>query len=536
MPPALIALSALAPGALLVAGVLGGLRAAAPRAATTLAIVAAAVALAGTAAAAAWTSVAGPTVSETLGAAGAGLSLRLDALSATVALLVAFVGLIVVRFSRNYLDGDPGQGRFMRWLCLTLAAVLALILSGNLLQLWLAWIATSLSLNRLLLFYPERPAAVLAARKKFVVSRVGDALVLAAMLLLHRAFGSLDFAALAVGAEALRAAGSTTLAVQGAAACLVGAALLKSAQFPFHGWLTEVMETPTPVSALLHAGVINAGGFLVLRLAGVISLSAPAMELMVVAGGATALFGSLVMLTQTSVKGALAASTIAQLGFMILECGLGAFSAALLHLVAHSLYKAHAFLSSGSVVDAARASPGAGTPVHPGWVTAAAAFALVATGTVAAVFSELATQPGVVVLGAVLALGVASLLAQGAAGARSPALLLRVAGAAAAVTAAYFALQVAAERLTAGALPGPAPLRGGLDAALCALVVLSFAAVTVLQEAWRRPYAGARWLALRTHLSHGLYLNTLANRAAMRLWPSPPRPASALAPVQGARP
>ena len=282
------------------------------------AALAAAFALALAASAATTAAVHGPLATGTLGIKGVGLGLYIDALSAIIVSLVAFVGLIVTLYSRNYLSGDPAQGRFTKWLCLTLAAVLLLIVSGNLFQFALAWIATSLGLNKLLLFYPERPAAVLAARKKFLASRVGDVCLAAAMILLHQTFGSLDYTVLFAGAEAMRAAGDIPGTVHAVAVFLVVAALLKSAQFPLHGWLTEVMETPTPVSALLHAGVINAGGFLVLRFAGVISLSAPSLEILVIAGGFTALFGSVVMLTQTSVKVSLAYSTIAQMGFMML--------------------------------------------------------------------------------------------------------------------------------------------------------------------------------------------------------------------------
>ena len=135
-----------------------------------------------------------------------------------------------------------------------------------------------------------------------------------------------------------------------AAALLAIAALLKSAQFPTHGWLTEVMETPTPVSALLHAGVVNAGGFLLIRFADVMLQAPVVLAVLVMVGGFTALFGSLVMLTQSAVKTSLAWSTVAQMGFMILQCGLALFPIALLHIVAHSLYKAHAFLASGSAI------------------------------------------------------------------------------------------------------------------------------------------------------------------------------------------
>jgi NAD(P)H-quinone oxidoreductase subunit 5 len=240
--------------------------------------------------------------------------------------------------------------------------VLGVISAGNLAFLILAWIATSVGLNTLLLFYRERPAAQLAAKTKFIASRLGDLFLICAAASLWMSFGTLAFPELFAAA---RTAPSGTLALP--AIFIVLAALLKSAQLPFHGWLVEVMETPTPVSALLHAGVINAGGFLVLRLADIVAPSESALHILSLVGGATALFGSIVMLTQTSVKAALAYSTIAQMGFMMLECGLGAFAAALLHILAHSLYKAHAFLSSGSVIDLARASwtPSPGGQPHP---------------------------------------------------------------------------------------------------------------------------------------------------------------------------
>ena len=193
----------------------------------------------------------------TTGVDGIGFALQLDALSATVALLVAFVGTIVIGYSRNYLDGDPGHGRFIQGLSLTLASVLLLILSGNLFQLALAWAATSLGLHRLLLFYRERPSAILAARKKFLAGRIGDLCLVAAMVLAYRAFGSLDFSVIQSGARALQDTAAIPGGIHGLAALLVVAGLLKCAQFPLHGWLLEVMETPTPVSALLHAGVIR---------------------------------------------------------------------------------------------------------------------------------------------------------------------------------------------------------------------------------------------------------------------------------------
>jgi hypothetical protein len=211
----------------------------------------------------------------------------------------------------------------------------------------------SLGLHRLMLFYPERAAAQLAARKKALASRIGDGCMLGAALLAWHVFGRLDFAGIAALAPAMEQGWAT----HALAALLVLAALVKSAQFPLHGWLTEVMETPTPVSALLHAGIINAGGILLLRMSGVLALSGPAMDFLLLVGAVTAVFGAAVMLTQPSVKVNLAWSTIAQMGFMMMQCGLGAFGAALLHIVAHALYKAHAFLSSGGVVATRRPDP-----------------------------------------------------------------------------------------------------------------------------------------------------------------------------------
>ncbi|MGF1563702.1 MAG: proton-conducting transporter membrane subunit, partial [Geminicoccaceae bacterium] len=266
----------------------------------------------------------GPMTSPLLGAFGFGLAVRLDPLSVTLALLVAFIGAVVVQYARNYLDGDARQGAFMGDLCLTLAAVLMLVTAGNLVQLVLAWIGTSLALHRLLVFYPERDKAVLAARKKFIAARIGDICLLTGALGLALTFGTGDIATILADARAMAGAETLPAMVPLAAVLIALAALLKSAQFPLHGWLPEVMETPTPVSALLHAGIINAGGFLIVRLADLVLLYPPAMHLLAVIGGFTALFAAVVMLTQTSIKVALAWSTIAQMGFMLLQCGLGA--------------------------------------------------------------------------------------------------------------------------------------------------------------------------------------------------------------------
>ena len=474
----------------------------------------------------------GPLHTGTIGVAGIGFALYLDALSALMYVLVSFIGTIVVLYSRNYMDGDPGQGRFVRRLAVTLAAVLVLIVSGNLFQLALAWLATSLGLHGLLVFYRDRPAAMLAARKKFLLSRLGEICLVIAMVLIHRAFGSLDYSAVFSRVEALRATGSMPGSIQVAGILLVGAALLKSAQFPVHGWLIEVMETPTPVSALLHAGIINAGGFLILRFSGLISLSTHALDLLVIVGALTALFGSLVMLTQTSVKVSLAYSTIAQMGFMMLECGLGAFSAALLHIVAHALYKAHAFLSSGSVIDIARASwsPSPGGRPHPARLVFAIIAVLGVSIGVGTMFgATLYAKPGVFALGAIVLLGLVHLLANSIDERPSLYVIGRTLALAAVVALAYFGLQWAAERLFSGSLPPTQALRGRLEGFIVAGVVVAFAVLTLFQSllSWAR--GPANWHALYAHVSNGFYINTIANRWILRFWPVASRRARPLA-------
>jgi NAD(P)H-quinone oxidoreductase subunit 5 len=451
----------------------------------------------------------GPWTSPVLGAAGYGVSVRLDAVSAVMLVLVAFVGWVVVRYAANYLDGEARQGVFTGGLLATLASVLLLVQAGNLWLFVVAWIATSLFLHRLLLFYPERQAAQRAARKKFLTARIGDVALLVAAIILVNAYGTSDIATIL---DAARAGQAHSLAIV-AAILIALAALLKSAQFPAHGWLTEVMETPTPVSALLHAGVINAGGFLLIRFADVMLLAPGVLAVLVMIGGFTAIFGGLVMLTQPSVKTSLAWSTIAQMGFMILQCGLALFPLALLHIAAHSLYKAHSFLASGGAVERVAAARRPGPVAIPNSKAVIRAFviALVIYGAVGAAFGFAMKSPQEIALGAILIFGVAYLLAQGLADAAPRILTQRTAVYSLAAAAGYFALQTGTEWLMSGTLPlTPAP--GPLEWALMVLAVLSFGVVAVAQAMfplWAYHPAAA---GLRVHLSNGLYANAVFDR------------------------
>jgi NAD(P)H-quinone oxidoreductase subunit 5 len=451
----------------------------------------------------------GPGTGPMLGGGAVGFASRIDAVSVTMLLLVSAVGWVVLRYSATYLDGEARQGPFTGWMCLTLGAVLLLVQAGSLAQIVLAWIATSLFLHRLLLFYPERVAARRAARKKFATARIADAALVGAALLLVAGFGTGDVAAILAEART----GAAPATAPWAAGLLALAALLKSAQFPTHGWLTEVMETPTPVSALLHAGVINAGGFLLIRFADVMLLAPGVLAVLAMVGGFTALFGGLVMLTQPAVKTSLAWSTVAQMGFMILQCGLALFPLALLHVVAHSLYKAHAFLASGGAVERVAAIARPGPVAVPNGAAVGRAFlvALAIFAGVGFVFGFAGKSPQAVALGAILIFGVAYLLAQGLADAAPRALTRRMALYSGAAAAGYFALQTGAAWLMAGTLP-PTPAPGPLEWALIVLAVASFGLVAVAQAMfplWAYHPAAA---GLRVHLSNGLYANAVFDR------------------------
>jgi NAD(P)H-quinone oxidoreductase subunit 5 len=215
------------------------------------------------------------------------------------------------------------------------------------------------------------------------------------------------------------------------------------------------------------------------------------------------------------------------MGFMLLQCGLGAFAPALLHIVAHSLYKAHAFMSSGSVIDLARAAwtPSPGGAPHPARVTLAAGLLVAIALVVGTLFgTTFAAQPAVVALGAIVLLGLVHLVVVAIDERPNAFVIGRAVGTAVVVAGVYFALQRATAALTAGSLPPAPPLHDAFDSVAIVLVVFGFAAITVFQNALPRHAGEPRWQALYAHLSNGLYVNTLANRLVIRLWPAPPPP------------
>jgi NAD(P)H-quinone oxidoreductase subunit 5 len=277
-------------------------------------------------------------------------------MKAIVMLTVVAIGTILMRFSRNYLVGEACYPRFLRWMQLTLSSVVITILANHLIIFWAGWLAVSLSLHNLLLLYPERPRAIIAAHKKFILARTSECLMAGAFVLLFLAFDTLyidEILYLVNQPSSIiqTQSGLTNAELTTYAACLISAAaLLKCAQLPAHGWLINIVEAPTPVSALLHAGVINLGGYLLLAFAPLVAASSQAQWMLLVVAGLSVFFSALIMTTRVTIKVRLAWSTSSQMGLMLIECAMGLYSLALIHLVAHSFYKAYAFLNTGSAV------------------------------------------------------------------------------------------------------------------------------------------------------------------------------------------
>lgn len=457
-----------------------------------------------------------------LGFQGSGFGQRADPLGAVVMLLVAFVGWVIVRYSQRYLQGERQELHYVRWLLATLATVFVVIATNNVLVLALAWMATSLALHHLLVFFKERPAAVMAAHKKFIVARLADLCMAAAVVLLYLAFGTLNMDAMFKVAAVQP---QWPVSAHAAVLLVALAALLKCAQLPFHGWLIQVMEAPTPVSALLHAGIVNLGGFVLIRFAPLVSQVPSAQVLLVVVGATTAVLAALVMTTRISVKVMLAWSTCAQMGFMLMQCGLGAWDMALLHLLAHSLYKAHAFLSAGGAVQRSMVAQMTAVQQPAGWgatllgMAIGTAMVLLAGSAWSALLPGATASPALWVLAGVVALALVPLVngsALAVAGWRLPALALG----AFAVAFAYFGLHVLVSawlRLPVQVqVPGTSPPALW---ALVALVAMAFAGLFLLQSLITIAPRSALVQSLYPWFYGGLFLDEKFNGVAFRLWP-----------------
>jgi NADH-quinone oxidoreductase subunit L len=284
----------------------------------------------------------------------AGFDLQVDQLTVVMLLVVTGVGWLIHIYSTGYMAHEKGYYRFFSYLNLFMFFMLILILSANYVLLFVGWEGVGLCSYLLIGFYFLKKSAADAGKKAFIVNRIGDFGFMLGMFLLFRTFGTLDFVPLfakagPMPADAMGQYGTLTIA------CLlifVGATG-KSAQLPLYVWLPDAMEGPTPVSALIHAATMVTAGVYVVARSHVLYLHSPsAMVIVAIVGCATALFAATIGLVQTDIKKVLAYSTVSQLGYMFLGCGVGAFSAGVFHLMTHAFFKALLFLAAGSVIHA----------------------------------------------------------------------------------------------------------------------------------------------------------------------------------------
>jgi len=275
------------------------------------------------------------------------LGLMVDSLTAVMLIVVTLVSLMVQIYSQGYMHGDPGYHRYFAFMSLFTGSMLALVMADNLLFMYVFWEMVGLCSYLLIGFWFHRPAAANAAKKAFIVTRLGDFGFLAAILLLFFNTGTFDIARLhSLAITGVLAGSVLTWAAIGIFAGAVG----KSAQFPLHTWLPDAMEGPTPVSALIHAAtMVAAGVFLVARCYPLFSHSVEALTTVAVIGGFTAIFAATMGLVMTDIKRVLAYSTISQLGYMMLGLGVGGVAIGIFHLFNHAFFKALLFLGAGSV-------------------------------------------------------------------------------------------------------------------------------------------------------------------------------------------
>ena len=282
----------------------------------------------------------------------------IDRLSAVMMVLISGVGTVIYAYSIDYMYQDPHEPRYLTLIGLAMFVLLCMVSSANLMMLFLFWQLLSFLLY--LLAHNHTHAGTLeGAFKTFTLLRVGDVMFLAGIVLAYALYGTLEFPELFAKAAESSATLSPLpgLDLSGATAVtllLFIGGMSKSAQFPLHIWLPHYLYAPTPATALLHAGIINAGGFLINRLAPLFGLSSTTLHVAFVVGTLTAVVGATMMLAQNDIKKTLGFSTVGQMGYMIMECGLGAFSLAVFHLIAHGLFKATMFLNSGNVIHKAR--------------------------------------------------------------------------------------------------------------------------------------------------------------------------------------
>jgi NADH-quinone oxidoreductase subunit L len=289
------------------------------------------------------------------------IGLYIDRLTAVMLLLVTIVSSLVHIYTIGYMHGDAGYARFFSYIALFTFSMLMLVLADNLLELFVFWEAVGLCSYLLIGHWYERASACAAATKAFLVNRVGDFGFMLGLLLVWYSFGSLNYLEIFPAAHQVPDLTMNLLGPFGGTwdvsvltvICLLlfTGAVGKSAQVPLHVWLPDAMEGPTPISALIHAAtMVTAGVFMVARLAPLYNLSPVALDVVALVGAATMVLGATIALTQTDIKRIVAYSTVSQLGYMVMACGLGAYASGIYHLLTHGAFKALLFLGCGSVI------------------------------------------------------------------------------------------------------------------------------------------------------------------------------------------
>jgi NADH-quinone oxidoreductase subunit L len=276
------------------------------------------------------------------------LGMLLDPLSLTFVLLITGVGALIHIYSIGYMEHDPDRRRFFAYLNLFIAAMLLLVLGNNFVVLYLGWEGVGLASYLLIAWYTDRPAAATAAKKAFIMNRVGDAGLAIAIFLLFKTFGLVSFAGVFAGIDQASTGIATALGL-----LLLLGACGKSGQIPLQAWLPDAMEGPTPVSALIHAAtMVTAGVYLIARANPIFDAAPTAQLAVVIVGTATLLYGSIIGAAKDDIKRVLAYSTVSQIGYMFLAVGLGpgAYALGILHLLTHGFFKAGLFLGAGSVM------------------------------------------------------------------------------------------------------------------------------------------------------------------------------------------
>jgi NADH-quinone oxidoreductase subunit L len=285
-----------------------------------------------------------------VGALQVDFGLRIDSLSLTFVLLITGVGALIHIYSVGYMHDDPGRRRFFGYLNLFVASMLVLVLGNSFVTLYLGWEGVGLASYLLIGWYQDRPSAATAAKKAFLMNRVGDVGLALAIFLMFKYIGSTGFAEVFAGIDKVPPGAITAIAL-----LLLLGACGKSGQFPLQSWLPDAMEGPTPVSALIHAAtMVTAGVYLIARSNPIFNLTQDGRLVVTIIGAVTLLIGSVIGCAYDDIKKVLAYSTVSQIGYMMLAVGLGPFGYALgiMHLVAHGFFKAGLFLGAGSVMHA----------------------------------------------------------------------------------------------------------------------------------------------------------------------------------------